>query len=105
MAAKGTQAKEEIMSKLKEVFPDSFMSDKIFVIPWQENGETVHIKCAFTCAKALLTSNAAAAPTETSTLSNGMKGFPSVPQEPTAITEPTEEEKANMSLLLEKLGL
>lgn len=49
--AKGTIAKEAITKKLLEVFEGSFINEKEIRIPFVENGETVQIKVALTCAK------------------------------------------------------
>lgn len=51
MAARGAQAKQEITQKLFEAFPNAFQHDKDIRIPWVENGQTVEIKIAMTCAK------------------------------------------------------
>jgi hypothetical protein len=51
MAAKGAVAKQEITQKLFEAFPNAFQHDKDIRIPWVENGVTVEIKIAMTCAK------------------------------------------------------
>ncbi len=48
---KGQIAKEEIKKKILEVFEGSFTYDKEIRIPVVENGETVEIKVALTCAK------------------------------------------------------
>ncbi len=48
---KGQIAKEEIKKKILEVFEGSFPYDKEIRIPVVENGETVEIKVALTCAK------------------------------------------------------
>ena len=60
MAAKGSQAKEEITKKILEVFDGAFINEKEIRIPWVENGETVQIKVALTCAKVNIDSGAAA---------------------------------------------
>ena len=51
MAARGSQAKEIVIQKLLETFPDAFQYDKEVRIPVEENGEIVQIKVALTCAK------------------------------------------------------
>ena len=57
MAAKGAVAKQEIAQKLFEAFPNAFQHDKDIRIPWVENGQTVEIKIAMTCAKDVVGGN------------------------------------------------
>ena len=47
MAARGTEEKQIVIDKIKEVFPDAFEYDKIIRIPVGD----VQIKVALTCAK------------------------------------------------------
>ena len=49
--ARGSQAKEVIWSKLKEVFPELFIVGKEYRIPMIEDGETIEIKVTLTAAK------------------------------------------------------
>ena len=53
MAVKGAIAKQEILDKIKEIFPDSFVcaNGKEFRIPYIENNEPIEIKVTLTCAK------------------------------------------------------
>lgn len=92
--AKGTQAKTEITNKILEVFDGAFINDKEIRIPWEENGETVQIKVALTCAKVNI-ENAGGAGTV---------------QQTTSVPAPedrkiTETEKQEVNNLIEKLGL
>ena len=56
--AKGAIAKEEVAAKILELFPNAFKYDKEIRIPIEENGETVQIKVALTCAKTNVESGA-----------------------------------------------
>lgn len=104
--AKGTESKNIIFTKLKEVYPESFWEDegKILRIPINENGTRVEIKVTLTAAKTNLKEDTLTSAfsddgpivpisknTETSTSSNDI--------------EPTEEEKANIDRLINILGL
>lgn len=55
MAARGTEAKQQIMDALIKLYPNAFMNgNKEFRIPLIENGELVEIKVVLTCAKDLV---------------------------------------------------
>lgn len=90
--AKGQIAKTEITNKILEVFDGAFINEKEIRIPWIENGETVQIKLALTCAKVNIDAGEQA-PMQQST---------SVPAENRKITA---EEKQEVDNLIEKLGL
>ena len=97
--ARGSILKEQITNKILETFPDSFVFDKVIIIPGVENSENLQIKVALTCAKTNVERGgdtalpgdtvSAIAPTAT----------------PSALAEPTTEEKERVSNLLSKLGL
>lgn len=88
--ARGSQAKQEILEKLKETFPNSFMEDaKILRIPWQENGETVEIKIQMTAAKNLL---------------GGEQTKPTAPKSKVNLVAPSAEEKAEVEAMIRALG-
>ena len=92
--ARGAEAKQNVMNKIMETFPDAFIYGKELRIPMQENGERVEIKIALTCAKTNVGGNDASVESETQTevTSN-------------VIAAPTEEEKANIAELMNRLGL
>lgn len=93
--ARGAEAKQNVMNKIMEVFPDAFLyGSKELRIPMQENGERVEIKVALTCAKTNVGGNDGSVESETQTevASN-------------VIAAPTEEEKANITNLMNRLGL
>ena len=99
--AKGAQAKEEVMRKILETFPNAFQYEKELRIPMLENGEEVQIKVALTCAKVNVNAGGDTA----------MPGdFPApasapVTPQPTEPIAPTADEKARVAELFAKLGL
>ena len=97
MAAKGTESKNVIFTKLQEVFPDSFWEDqgKILRIPLTENGARVEVKVSLTAAKVNLGGE------------EPVSAFPMESVVKTSIPdiEPTQEEKDNVNKLLASLGL
>ena len=101
MAAKGTESKNVIFSKLLECFPGSFMYNdgKECRINMVEDGNEIQIKVALTAAKTPVTPDGsiAAAP---------VKDDFNWDTDPTPIAapEPSEEEKKNLQLLAAKLG-
>ena len=98
--AKGQICKQEILNKMLEVFPGSFMQDdKILRIPVEENGEPVEIKVTLTAAKDLLAGGGSLDWSD----STDKKDAGTVASPLT--TEPTEEEKQNVQRMLEKLGM
>lgn len=98
--AKGQIVKQEILNKMLEVFPGSFMQDdKILRIPVEEGGEPVEIKVTLTAAKDLLAGGGSLDWSD----STDKKDAGTVASPLT--TEPTEEEKQNVQRMLEKLGM
>lgn len=104
MGAKGSILKQEVAEKILEAFPGSFLYNdgKEIRINGTENGDSLQIKVALTCAKvaveggednAIPGENAATAAVKPAMTNEA------VPQ------EPTEEEKERLATLLEKLGL
>ena len=103
MAARGSESKNIIIAKLLETFAGSFIYDKNVIIPMVENGESLQIKIALTCAKtnvesgmdtAIPGATAAAAATAT----------PKV-MDTHGVAEVTEEEKQNVLKAMAALGL
>ncbi len=95
--AKGANAKKEVISKLKEVFPDMFeYGNKELRIPMTEDGARVEIKIALTCAKTNVGGDDASVESGVQTLDFS--------NETPAKLEPSEEEKQNIANLMEKLG-
>ena len=101
MAARGSESKNIIIAKLLETFAGSFIYDKNVIIPMVENGESLQIKIALTCAK--------------TNVENGMDN--AIPGAEIATTttpktidnhgvaEVTEEEKQNVLKAMKALGL
>lgn len=101
MAARGTDSKNIIFAKLQEVFPNSFFEDqgKILRIPLDENGTRVEVKVTLTAAKTNLGGeNPASAFDNNPTLQNNSTIN-------STVLEPTQEEKENVRMLIESLGL
>ena len=98
MAAKGTESKTLIFSKLKEIFPDAFWEEdgKILRIPLDENGSRIEIKVTLTAAKNLLGDN---------TVNNIIDIQKSKETNEIKSIEPTKEEKENVAKLIASLGL
>lgn len=97
---KGADSKEIIFKKLTQVFPGSFMDDKVLRIPMTENGEPLEIKVALTCAKDILGDGVAASAFP----DNRAAAAPSLAISEADI-EPSEDEKNNVAKMLESLNL
>lgn len=99
--AKGSQFKKEVLNKILETFPNSFLYNdgKELRICGQEDGENIQLKCTLTCAKTNVGENDdVAVPGETGVEST------SIPVE-SGISAPTQEEKDTVKSLLESFGL
>ena len=100
MAAKGSQAKAEVLAKLQEVFPNGFTYEKVFVVPCVEDNQRIDIKIALTAAKNPIEQGGdvaipgAQAPTVSAPTSTNEK----------TQMEPTAEEKKNISDFLSSMG-
>lgn len=101
MAAKGSVLKQEIIEKILATFPDSFPYNdgKEVRINGVEEGQEIQIKIALTAVK--IPVEGGSSPNQTSKKDSVI--------EPAATEkipdEPTEEEKARLAMLLEKLGI
>ena len=101
MAARGSESKNIITAKLLETFAGSFIYDKNIIIPMVENGESLQIKIALTCAKTNVESG----------MDNAIPGAEiATTAAPKAIdnhnvAEVTEEEKQNVLKAMKALGL
>ena len=100
--AKGAIAKAEVTKKILETFAGSFPYNdgKEIRIPCIEGAEQVQIKVTLTCASKNVENGS----------DNAIPGdfptpFKEVTPERTEPIAPTDEEKANVSALLRKLGL
>ncbi len=101
--AKGTQAKQLVVNKIKEAFGENFVGevDKKIYIWSQENGERVQVAISLTCPKVPITVD------EVSAASGGDWNFEDGPAifTPTAKAEITNEERKNIDDLMARLGL
>lgn len=101
MAARGSESKNIITAKLLETFAGSFIYDKNIIVPMVENGESLQIKIALTCAKTNVESG----------MDNAIPGAEiATMTTPKAIdnhgvAEVTEEEKQNVLKAMKALGL
>ena len=93
--AKGASSKAKLIEKLKEIYPDAFEYGKEFRIPFEEDGQRVEIKVALTCAKSNVGGEGA----------SEVSGVQSEEAVNVASAAPTEEEKANIAKLMDRLGL
>ena len=89
MAARGTEEKQIVFDKIKEIFPDAFECDKVLRIPIGE----VEIKVALTCAKDCVRGAVLPSAVET-------------PNEDPApvVTEPSQQELDNVATLMSALN-
>lgn len=94
---KGSESKKIITEKILEIFEGSFLYNggKELRIPFEEDGQRVEIKVALTCAK----SNVGG---EGASVESGVQSEEAVN---VASAAPTEEEKANIAKLMDRLGL
>lgn len=99
--AKGAIAKKEIMQKIIEMFPGSFLynNDKEVRINSTEEGNPVQIKITLTCAKIPVENENGIFETNNSNIIE----FKDTPKSQD-IVEPTEEEKANLKALLDNFS-
>ena len=105
MAAKGSHLKKEIMGKILEIFPDSFLYNdgKEVRINGIEDGVQLQIKVTFTTAKTPVENEEGGTPLIKSSKDEEIN-FEDSPQEKVP-QEPTEEEKERLAMLLDKLGM
>ena len=101
MAARGSESKNIITAKLLETFAGSFIYDKNIIIPMVENGESLQIKIALTCAKTNVESGMDnAIPGEEIATTTTPKAIDNH-----GVAEVTEEEKQNVLKAMKALGL
>ena len=105
MAAKGSILKQEVAEKILAAFPGSFLYNdgKEIRINGTENGASLQIKVALTCAKVAVEGG-------DDTILPGEKTAAAASVKPTGTNEkipqePTAEEKERLTTLLDKLGL
>lgn len=100
MAIRGSIAKEKITEKILEIFQDSFINNKEIRIPYIENGEEVQIKVALTAAKENVENPKSVANFNSTTVISSESSSQEI-----FSNEPSEEEKKNLQMLINKLGL
>lgn len=110
MAAKGSQAKQDITNKLLETFEGSFLYNdgKEIRIPAMEDGMEVQIKVTLTCAKTNVNAgdDTAIPGSKAASTAAGKINFEDISVETVAeALKPTQEEKENIASLLKTLGL
>ena len=105
MAARGSIAKEEVMNKILATFPGAFKYEKELRIPMVENGEPLQIKVTLTAAKNMVAAggDTAMPGAQTKEVVVGLSATGPVTER--VPVEPTDEEKKNVSNLLNMLGL
>lgn len=106
MAAKGSVLKGQIMQKILETFPGSFLYNdgKEVRINGIEAGQEIQIKVTFTTAKEAV-EGGSPLPIEISSTVNTVPTIKNPKIEESVPLEPTEEEKQRLSQLLNSLGL
>ncbi len=102
MAAKGTIAKENAITKIKEIFGNDYVGvvDKKVYVWSYENGERVQIAISMTCPKVPIDN-----PEQEETYYSSSNVLDFEAPVPVQKTEITQEEKNNIAALMERLGL
>lgn len=104
--AKGAAAKELITKKILETFEGSFMNGaKEIRIPMIEDGSVIQIKVALTCAKDNVPNPDGDSPIMAGTIDLPTSSLGENENMGKYMTEPTEQEKANVENLCKTLGL
>ena len=105
--ARGTESKNQIFKKLREVYPDSFWEDegKILRVPMLENGDRIEVKIQLTAAKTNLQNETPSAFADPGSSVIDLGKEMNEPGSAKKVTEVSDEEKANVSKLLASLGL
>lgn len=96
--ARGSQAKENITNTILETFGGSFVFGKEIRIPYEEDGVSGQIKVTLTAAKQMVENDAAAGALKAENAS-------AIPTPTESPQEPTDEEKARLKKLMERLNL
>ena len=101
MAARGSILKQEIIQKILDTFPDSFLYNdgKEIRINGMEEGVPLQIKVTLTAAKTAVEINKTNFSQNDEEDSNPVVISEKIPQEPSS------EEKERLAMLLNKLGL
>ena len=111
MAARGTEAKEQVMKKILECFGqnEAFVFDKKIYINTKENGEKVQVALTLTCPKVLISPDGVNAAPAKSAFSGGLDfesmGAATATPEAFKPAEITPDEKETVVDLMSRLGL
>ncbi len=111
MAARGSESKNIITAKLLETFAGSFIYDKNIIIPMVENGESLQIRIALTCAKTnVSTEDSTPVEFKTTPAANTSNELNFEDNPVSSIPNPDEikisaEERANIARLVEKFNI
>lgn len=106
--AKGQILKKEVMNKILEAFPGSFLYNdgKEVRINGNEEGEQIQIKLTFTASKVMVEPGEDNAIPAAAAIKPQNEYYQAPKQETEkVIVEPTDEERANVKKLLSSLGL
>lgn len=99
MAARGAIAKQEVIDKILEIFPEAFLHEKVLRIPMVEDGQPLQIKITLTAAKDIVE------PDADKTVPNAiLQPEPPIIHDAESIA-PTEEEKQNVDRFLKALKI
>ncbi|HAH17784.1 MAG TPA: hypothetical protein DCL29_02015 [Eubacterium sp.] len=93
--ARGSESKQKVIDKIKEIYPDAFIYGKELRIPMEEDGMRVEIKVALTCAKTNVGGDGDSVESQ---------GEVSAPVNAPAAA-PSEQEKQNIADLMSRLGI
>lgn len=99
MAIRGAVAKQEVIDKILECFPNAFIYEKTVRIPMTEDGQDIQIKLTLTAAKDIVEPNGdKAIPTAAPSSKQPVSTISA------AAIQPTPEEKANVERFLKSIG-
>ena len=99
--AKGSQFKKEVLNKMLETFPNSFLYNdgKELRICGLEEGEIIQLKCVLTCAKTNVRED------DNIAIPGEIKEENIFSEKQSKVIMPTQEEKDNVKNLLASFGL
>lgn len=104
MAAKGTEAKNKIVTKMAEIFGEDWIGEyeKKYYVWSSENGQRTQVAISLTCPKTPIEISQSAVEDNSDW---DWSGTIAAAPEPTVSAEITQEEIDNVANLLTKLGL
>lgn len=101
MAIRGAVAKQEVIDKILECFPNAFIYEKTVRIPMTEDGQDIQIKLTLTAAKDIVEPNGDKAIPTAKTVSQAVVASSPITAE---TIQPTPEERANVERFLKSIG-